>query len=112
MAVVVGRSTRSLAIMKQRMWPILFIVALVACVAAGIALRSWVWGGVAIFMAALLLNGFIATLEDDLAEGGASEGAVSPRYVRITAWTVRGIGVIAAVATVWMLWLAKASQSA
>lgn len=68
--------------MKRALWPTvwLLVVALLAAVFAAISgLRFW-WAFL-IVVAAILINGWAATLEDDLPGGlNSPDGTHAPRY--------------------------------
>jgi hypothetical protein len=51
------------------------------------------WWAFAICGAAILINGWVATLEDDLPGGfNNPDGTRTPRYAVITGWVVRVLG--------------------
>lgn len=58
---------------------------------------SGIWFGWAfvIVAAAILINGWFATLEDDLPGGFHNPGGTqTPRYAVVTGWVVRGVGAV------------------
>ena len=72
---------------------------LITSVVAGLvsyfsALAYWPAFGIVLF--ALVVNGFVATVEDDLPGGFSNpSGTDTPGYVSKVAWIVRGIGLVA-----------------
>jgi hypothetical protein len=55
------------------------------------------WWAFVIVAGALVVNGWVANLEDDLPGGfNNPDGAAIPRYAAITGWVVRGLGVLLA----------------
>lgn len=79
------------------MRPVLWLLA-VAVLSAAVAVVAgwhfwWVFGVAAL---AILANGFLATLEDDLPGGFDNpDGRSTPKYVAVVRWVVRGVGVLA-----------------
>jgi hypothetical protein len=68
----------------------------VAVVAAGLSAISGLryWWAFLIVAVALLLNGWFATLEDDLPGGfNNPDGRNTPKYAVVTGWIFRGLGV-------------------
>ena len=94
--------------MLKRIWP---AIVLVVFLTSGIV--AYIWeskpaAAVAILLAAIFLNGIIATIEDDLPGGfNNPDGLVTPTYARIVSWSIRAIAVIALVAVVVVMWLWK-----
>ena len=75
-------------------------IATVAILAAGFSLLSKMpyLVAFAIVVGAILINGWVATLEDDLPGGfNNPDGTATPGYVRYVAWGVRAVGVVALV---------------
>jgi hypothetical protein len=74
---------------------------------AGVAsffLDAGYWFMFFIVTAALLVNGFIATVEDDLLGGfNNPDGTDTPRYISVVTWVVRATGLAALGLTVFML---------
>jgi len=65
-------------------------------------LNFWVCLGIT--ASAVLVNGWVATLEDDLPGGfNNPDGKHTPRYAIITGWVVRGVGVVAILLLLLML---------
>ena len=93
--------------MKRFLW-IAALISVVALVAAG--LSAWqhlpFWPTVLIALAAILVNGWVATLEDDLPGGfNNPDGTHTPKYVVVVTWVVRTIGVIVGISLLGMLLL-------
>jgi hypothetical protein len=83
----------------------LFVVALLAAGLAAISGMPY-WWAFLIVAGAILINGWIATLEDDLPGGfNNPRGTSTPRYAVITGWIVRGLGVLLALLCVLVLGL-------
>jgi hypothetical protein len=82
--------------MKRALWPTvwLFVVAMLAAVFAAISeLRFW-WAFL-IVVVAILINGWAATLEDDLPGGfNNPDGTHTPKYAIVTGWIIRILGVV------------------
>ena len=79
--------------MKKYLWPILTI-SVVAVIAAGISRWSNLgyWTSFIVVAAAILMNGFIATVEDDLPGGfNNPDGTDTPKYITYVVWSVRAI---------------------
>lgn len=72
-------------------WSVVIVVAFGLSRWAG--LNFWIM--LAIVAGAVLINGFVATLEDDLPGGfNNPDGTQTPRYARATGTIVRGISVV------------------
>ena len=87
-------TTRTLADMK-RARVIAIWLGVMALVGAGLAAVSGIafWWAFLIVAAAILINGWVATLEDDLPGGfNNPDGTHTPRYAVVTGWVVRGLG--------------------
>lgn len=85
--------------MKRLLWPTLWM-SVVALLAAGLSAVSGLafWWAFLIVAGAILVNGWIATLEDDLPGGfNNPDGTHTPRYAVVTGWVVRGLGILLAV---------------
>jgi len=79
--------------MKKYLWPVVSIT-LVAVIAAGISKWSDLgyWPSFMIVAAAILFNGFVATVEDDLPGGfNNPDGTDTPKYITYVGWSVRAI---------------------
>ena len=79
--------------MSRFVWPAVS-VALVAAIAAG--LNHWVslgyWASFLIVGGAILVNGVVATVEDDLPGGfNNPDGTDTPRYISYFSWMGRGL---------------------
>lgn len=82
--------------MKHPLW-IGAWLAVVALVSAGFSALSGIefWWAFVIVAAAILINGWVATLEDDLPGGFSNpDGTNTPRYAIVTGWVVRGLGAV------------------
>jgi hypothetical protein len=82
--------------MKRVLWPTLSLIV-VALLAAGLSAISGLsfWWAFVLVAAAVLINGFIATLQDDLPGGfNNPDGTYTPRYAVVTGWLFRALGVI------------------
>jgi len=80
--------------MKRALWTATWL-GVVALVGAGFSAFSGIgfWWAFVIVAAAILINGWVATLEDDLPGGfNNPDGTHTPRYAVITGWVVRGLG--------------------
>lgn len=82
--------------MKRLLRPAIWLLV-VAAVSAGVAAAAgwqfWAVFGIGSF--AILANGLVATLEDDLPSGFSNpDGKATPRYAVIVGWAVRGIGLL------------------
>ncbi|WP_304360006.1 hypothetical protein [Collimonas fungivorans] len=84
--------------MKRALWPTvwLLVAAMLAAVLAAISgLRFW-WAFL-IVVAAILINGWVATLEDELPGGlNNPNGTHTPRYATLTGRIIRILGIILA----------------
>jgi hypothetical protein len=79
--------------MLKRLWPALIFTMFVGGAIAGIVYQSTAGTVVAIAIAAILLNGLVATVEDNMPGGfNNPDGRVSPRSSRMVAWAVRVLG--------------------
>jgi hypothetical protein len=85
--------------MTNRLWvSIIVVCAGIAFVAVAVSMGVNVWLAVAIAVVALVANGLLAQLEDDVPGGfNNPDGANTPKYVKVVAWAVRGIGAVAVV---------------
>ena len=82
---------------------VLVVAALTAIFSALTEAPLWVSSMCA--AACLLLNGLAATLEDDLPGGFNNPyGTRTPRYVAVSSWIIRGVGVLLAILCLWALW--------
>jgi protein-S-isoprenylcysteine O-methyltransferase Ste14 len=80
--------------MTKGLWPAVGILV-VSLVAAAISAASGLkfWWAFAIVAVAVLINGFVATLEDDLPGGfNNPDGSDTPKYALATGWVLRIIG--------------------
>lgn len=86
----------TLARMKRVLWPALWLLAVALLSAAASAAAGMAyWWAFCIVAAALAVNGWVATLEDDLPGGFNNPGGMStPRYAVVTSWVVRGVGAV------------------
>lgn|SRR5512134_1172568 len=88
--------------MKRALWTAVWLSA-VALIAAALAAVSGIafWWAFVVVAAAILINGWIATVEDDLPGGfNNPDGTHTPRYAVVTGWVVRGLGVLLALLVV------------
>lgn len=88
--------------MKRALWTAVWLSA-VALIAAALAAVSGIafWWAFVVVAAAILINGWIATVEDDLPGGFNNPDAThTPRYAVVTGWVVRGLGVLLALLVV------------
>jgi hypothetical protein len=100
-----GSPFHSLAGMNRALWPAATLI-IVAIVAAGLSAASGIgfWWAFLIVAVALLINGWLATLEDDLSGGfNNPDGTQTPKYAVITGWVIRGLGVVLALLCVGAL---------
>ena len=84
--------------MKRALWTAIWL-AVVAALGAGLSAISGMkfWWAFLIVAAAILVNGWVATLEDDLPGGfNNPDGTHTPRYASVTGWIIRGLGAILA----------------
>jgi hypothetical protein len=82
--------------MRRAFWTSVWLLV-VALIAAGFSALSRLpfWWAFLIVAGAILVNGWVATLEDDLPGGFDNpDGTHTPRYVRVVTWVVRTIEVI------------------
>jgi len=86
----------ALAVMIKALWPaagILVVSLVAAAISAASGLR--IWWVVALVAVAVLINGFVATLEDDLPGGfNNPDGSDTPGYALAARWALRIIGAI------------------
>ena len=102
-----GRSAVDIALtgMKKVLWPTIWLSA-VALLAAGFASISKMgfWWSFLIVAGAMLINGWIATFEDDLPGGfNNPDGTRKPRYAIVASWGLRALGAVLALLCVGML---------
>jgi hypothetical protein len=93
--------------MKRALWTSAWLLV-VALVAAGLSALSGLpyWWSFLIVAGAILVNGFVATLEDDLPGGfNNPSGTHTPRYVGVVTWVVRTIEVILGIMILGALFL-------
>jgi len=79
--------------MRKLVWPSVGVL-LISLLAAGLSAASGLklWWAFGIVAGAVLVNGLVAMLEDDLPGGfNNPDGTHTPRYAVITAWTFRAI---------------------
>jgi len=84
--------------MNRLVWPSVWLVA-IAAIAAGLSAVSGMtyWWAFVIVGLAVVINGCVATLEDDLPGGfNNPDGTRTPRYAVVTGRLVRGFGVLLA----------------
>lgn len=82
--------------MKRALWKAVWL-GVVALIGAGLSAISGIafWWAFLIVAAAVLINGWVATLEDDLPGGfNNPDGTHTPRYAVVTGWVVRGLGMV------------------
>jgi hypothetical protein len=82
--------------MKRALWTAVWL-GVVALIGAGLAAVSGIafWWAFLIVAAAILINGWVATLEDDLPGGfNNPDGTHTPRYAIVTGWVVRGLAAV------------------
>jgi len=82
--------------MKRTLWTAVWL-GVVGLVGAGLSAISGIsfWWAFLIVAVAILINGLVATLEDDLPGGfNNPDGTHTPRYAVITGWVVRGLGAV------------------
>src|SRR5580700_8402050 len=93
--------------MKRRLWTLAWLGA-VAVIAAGISVWQHLplWPTLLIAVGAIVVNGWVATLEDDLPGGfNNPNGTQTPRYVVVVTWVVSTIEVILGLLVLGALWL-------
>ena len=86
-------------------------LAIVSAIAAAISYFSGLgyWLAFAIVAGAVLFNGFIATVEDDLPGGfNNPDGTDTPGYINVVTWLVRGfillsLGLVVFILVLWGL---------
>jgi hypothetical protein len=91
--------------MKRALWTAVWL-AVVGLIGAGFSAMSGIefWWAFLIVAAAILINGWVATLEDDLPGGfNNPDGTQTPRYAVVTGWVVRGLGAVLVVLFVAVL---------
>lgn len=82
--------------MNRALLPTIWLLV-VAMLAAGLSAISGFgfWGAFLIVAAAILINGWVATLEDDLPGGfNNPDGNCTPRYAIVTRRIIRGLGAV------------------
>ena len=91
--------------MRYLLHAVIWLLAVAALSAAIAAVVGWhFWWLLAVPAVAILANGLLATLEDDLPDGFANaDGKSTPKYVAVARWVVRGIGVLAGTLVIGML---------
>lgn len=91
--------------MRYLLHPVIWLLAVAALSAAVAAVAGWhFWWVIGVTAVAILANGLLATLEDDLPGGFANaDGKSNPKYVAVARWVVRGIGVLAGALVIGML---------
>ncbi len=80
-------------------------LAFISGIAAAISYFSGLgyWPVFSIVAGALILNGFIATVEDDLPGGfNNADGTETPPYIGIITWVVRGLILLAVGAIIFI----------
>lgn len=93
--------------MKQVLWPTVWLVV-VALLAADLSAISSLkfWWAFLIVAGAIMINGWLATLEDDLPGGfNNPDGTNTPRYAAITGWIIRGLSIVLAIMCIGLLGL-------
>jgi hypothetical protein len=81
-------------VLRPTFW--FFVVAALGAGLSAVSGMSY-WWAFAIVAAALVINGWVATLEDDLPGGfNNPDGTSTPKYAVIAGWVVRGLGAILA----------------
>jgi len=81
-------------------------LAIISAIAAAISYFSGLgyWLVFAIVAGAVLFNGFVATVEDDLPGGfNNPDGTDTPRYIGVVTWAARGIVLLSVGLTVFVL---------
>lgn len=90
------RSIQALGGMTKLLLPSIFML-LVSVLAAGLSAASGLrfWWAFVIVAVAVLVNGFVATLEDHLPGGFSNpDGTSTPHYVNVVGWVLRAIGAV------------------
>jgi hypothetical protein len=88
----------------------LLVVALLAAGLSAISKLAF-WWAFLIVVGAILVNGWVATLEDDLPGGfNNSDGTHTPKYAVVTGWVIRGLAVVLALLCFAALGLFFATQ--
>ena len=93
--------------MKRALWPTTALIV-VAIVAAGLSGASGMgfWWAFLIVGVAIFINGWVATLEDDLPGGfNNPDGTQTPKSAVVTGWAIRGLGAVLALLCVAALGL-------
>ncbi len=102
---VVARLALTLTGMEKVLWPTIWLSA-VALLAAGLAAISKMgfWWSFLIVAGAIVINGWVATLEDDLPGGfNNPDGSTTPRYAIAVSWGLRVLGAVLALLCIGML---------
>ena len=82
--------------MKRVLIPLLILALCVGVAAFAEYMGLNFWFSLATAITCFLLNGLLATLEDDLPGGHNNpDGASTPAYVSYVVWSVRVVGVLA-----------------
>lgn len=91
--------------MRYLLYPVIWLLAVAALSAAVAAVAGWnFWWVLGVTAVAILANGLLATLEDDLPGGFANpDGKSTPKYVAVARWVVRGLCVLAGALVIGML---------
>jgi hypothetical protein len=78
--------------------------AVIGAVAISHFAKLNLWACLGVAVGAILINGWVITLEDDLPGGfNNPDGKRTPRYAVIAGWVVRGVGVVAILLLLLML---------
>lgn len=91
--------------MRRALWTAVWL-GVVGLIGAGLSAISGItfWWAFLIVAVAILINGWVATLEDDLPGGfNNPDGTHTPRYAVVTGWVVRGLGAVLALLFVAVL---------
>ena len=91
--------------MKNVLWPSIWLSA-VSLVAAGLAAVSKMgfWWSFLIVAVVILVNGWVATFEDDLPGGFNNPSKTStPRYAIVAKWRIRVLGAVLALLYIGVL---------
>lgn len=78
-------------------WFIVLPLLIISVIAAGVAMATgiWFWWAFLIVAIALLVNGFVIALEEDLPGGFHNpDGTATPQWVRVAGWMLRGLGAV------------------